>query len=121
MLAEELHAGAQHTFATLTELATAAVEAWMQDHLLAGFQEGLVRIHLLDQPGPIQAHDLGQGVRDALAAVAHVQIDLVEGGSLQADQHLAWPAGRSIAFADLDDLVTTVTGDECGFQLCVPS
>jgi hypothetical protein len=117
VLAEELDRGAQNAFAAQTEFAAPAGDAWMQDHMLAWREQPLVGVDLFDQAGAVEAHDLGQAVRDACAAVAHVQVDPVQGGRLDAYQHLTRLARWPSLFADSNDFIAAVACDEDRFHV----
>ena len=111
VLAEDAHRGAQHVLAAAAELAAAAGQAGMDHHPLAGLQRRLAVVDLLHDARAVEPHDLRQAVRDAGAAVAHVEVDPVQRRCLQPHQHLAAAAPRHRPLADLDHLVAAMTGD----------
>jgi hypothetical protein len=111
VLAQQLHAAAQHRVAAAAELAAPAGDAGVEHHRLAGLQLRLVCIGFLDDAGAVDAHDLRQAVGDAGAAVAHVQVDAVDGSRAQPHQHLARAALRARPRADGHHLVAAVAGD----------
>ena len=63
----------------------------MEHHAVAGFDVRLGEVGFLDDSGTVDAHDLGQGVGDVGAAVAHVEFHAVERGAFHAYQDLTWP------------------------------
>ena len=108
LLAQDLHARAQHVVAAQAELAASAGHAGVQQRALAHFKLRLIGIHFVDHARAIDAHDLGQAVRDARARVAHVQVHAVERGGVQAQAHLAGPARGQGALAHAHDRVAAV-------------
>ncbi len=112
MFSEVLDRGAQHALAALAELTAAASDTGVQHHTLAGFQQGLGRVNLLDDARAIEPHDLRQPVRDACAAVAHVEVNPVEGGGVHADQDFARAAYRLGSLADLHNFIAAVACDD---------
>ena len=91
-------------------------DAGVYDHRIADV-EATVGIALGHMAKTFDAHGLRQLMRDASAAVAHVEIDLVERAGLHAQQHFACLSLGCVAFAYFHHLVATVAVDVDRFHL----
>ena len=89
----------------------------VQDHLLAQLEPTLIRAHFLDQAGAVEPHDLRQPVRDPRTAVAHIEIDPVQGGRLDPHEDLARASHRHGPFANGHNLIAAVARDEDCFHV----
>ena len=109
MLAHDVGPQAQRLVASQAVAAGAAEGVGEDDGLLAGLQAA-VGIGLDDHAGGFDAHRLRQAVRDADAVVAHVQVDPVQAGGVNAQQHLAGAARRD------RDVAQEEAGAATGFE-----